>query len=258
MAAELDCASFRDLMDGLATGVDEYKRAHQRGLQAFLTGIGPVVDMASVAQTRLDLIAATRFSVFDYFKKNENNLSAIFADLMHPDGTHGQGATFLDHFLEQVEQGKGGKSIRSRQAYGDLRRFEISTEHHTDHGRKIDIVLREGKHWIAIENKPWADEQDDQLRDYLVYVQGRDKRSCVLYLNGRGEESATIPPEKTGSYLMIPYKAGGSGPSVYSWIDKCLKSCRADSVRWFLRDLRDYIDREFKEVDVGRIEPDEE
>ena len=241
-------------MAGLVGEVGDFKRAHHGGLQAFLTGIGPAIDVATIAQRQLDLVAATRFSVFGYFKENENILSAIFADLMRPDGSHGQGPAFLDHFLRQIEQRSCGRSIRARRDYGDLRQFEVYTEYVIDHDRRIDIVLRKDNHWIAVENKPWAVEQADQLRDYLTYVHDRDCGSCVLYLNGRGEESTTIPPNQTESYLMIPYNGGESGPSVYSWIDECLKSCRADSVRSFLRDLRDYIGREFQggsRYDIG-------
>lgn len=265
MVADLDCAGVRDLMDGLSAKVSEFKGAHQRGLHAFLTGIGPVVDMASVAQTQLDLVAATRFSVFEYFKENENILSAIFADLMRPNGTHGQGAKFLEHFLGQVDLGSWGKNIRARRDYGDLRQFEVYTEYvipvvggtADDHDRRIDIVLRKAGYWIAIENKPWADERKDQLRDYLAYVHSRDCGSCVLYLNGKGEESK-IQPDNWASYLMMPYRSEGCGPSVSSWIDECLKSCRADNVRWFLTDLRDYIDRTFNVPQSLRAEQNDD
>ena len=244
-------------MDGLSAKASDFKEAHQRGLQVFLTGVGPVVDMATVAQTQLDLVAATRFSVFEYFKENENILSAIFADLMRPDGTHGQGAMFLEHFLEQVNQGSCGKNIRARRDYGDLRQFEVYTEYVIRDDRRIDIVLRKAGCWIAIENKPWADERDNQLRDYLAYVHSRDCGSCVLYLNGKGVESK-IPSDNRASYLMIPYRSEGCAPSVSNWIDECLKSCRADNVRWFLTDLRDYIDREFNVAQSLRGEQNDE
>ena len=254
MDTQAHSASLQDLMDGLSNQVSFLGNSHRRGLRNLLTGIGPVVDMATTAQARVDLVAATRFSVFEYFKENENILSSIFADLMCPAGTHGQGTTFLEHFLRLVDRTSGTKNIRPRQAYGDLRGFEVYKEYAIDHGRRIDIVLRESGRWIGIENKPWASEQDDQLGDYLAYLQRLDCRSCVLYLNGKGEEANTIPPERAESYLMVPYKDRGSGRSVSSWIEDCLKSCRADNVRWFLRDLRDYIDREFEDSIISMQE----
>ena len=48
--------------------------------------------------------AATRFSVFWYFKRNENIISGIFADLLRGDGSHGQGTTFFDLFLEEIDR----------------------------------------------------------------------------------------------------------------------------------------------------------
>ena len=64
-------------------------------LGSFLTGLGAVIEGVRETQARMDRVAATRFSVFWYFKRNENIISGIFADLLRADGSHGQGSTFL-------------------------------------------------------------------------------------------------------------------------------------------------------------------
>ena len=44
-------------------------------LGSFLTGLGAVIEGVKETRTRMDRVAATRFSVFWYFKRNENIIS---------------------------------------------------------------------------------------------------------------------------------------------------------------------------------------
>ena len=78
---------------------------HEADLRAFFAGLAPAISVASEAKRVLDRVAATQFSVFHYFKENENLISGIFADLLRPSGSHGQGTTFLRLFLEELNRG---------------------------------------------------------------------------------------------------------------------------------------------------------
>ena len=217
---------------------------HEAQLSMFFAGLAPAVEMATEAQKRLDLLAATKFSVFDYFDENENLIFGIFADLLRPDGSHGQGATFLRLFLKEVERGKED-CIRKARDYGLLDPCSVWTEYVTPGRRKIDIVLRIGDRWIGIENKPWAYDQPGQLQCYLNFLLKEDPRACILYLSGSGEVSGTIH-EENAHYLTIPYGYANNGPSVAHWVAECQRHCQADNVRWFLKDLQKYIKRMFR------------
>ena len=197
--------------------------------------------MAVAAQRQLDRVAATGFSVFHYFKENENLLSGIFADLLRPDGSHGQGTTFLRLFLEEIDRRDGKACIRSCGDYGVLERCSVYTEYPTSERRRVDIVLKIENMWIGIENKPWAFEQPDQLQHYLEFLQRKDKQACVLYLSGDGASATTIKDEN--HYLTIPYGSTKNGPSVAHWVAECHARCEADNVRSFLKDLLKYIGR---------------
>ena len=202
--------------------------------------------MADEAQRRLDRVAATRFSVFHYFRENEHRMSAIFADLLRPDGSHGQGTVFLRLFLEEIDRGDKD-CIRKRSSYEPLEQCSVYTEYATSKRRLIDIVLKLGNMWIGIENKPWAHEQPEQIQHYLSFLQQKDPRACVLYLSGSGEDAKTIEDDKGQHYLTIPYNGyrNGNGPSVVHWIAECWSRCEADQVRWFLKDLQEYVERMF-------------
>lgn len=234
---------------------------YARDLGSFLTALGAVIEGVDAAQQRLDRIAATRFSLFRYFKENENIISGIFADLLRPNGSHGQGRTFLDLFLEEMDRNRDeGACYRKGLDYASATRCVVETEHVIEQNRRIDLVLRfgaAGDRWIGIENKPWAHEQQDQLKDYAAYVQARDKDAAILYLSGDGSPSKTMPPNERSRYVVIPYRASASGPSVEHWVRSCMERCEAEKVRWFLNDMLEYI-REMFRVGGGEEENEDE
>lgn len=141
--------------DGLAAELaavreaeEKDKAEHRAGLRAFFAGLAPAVAVAVQAQKALDRVAATNFSVFHYFEVNENLVSGIFADLLRPDGSHGQGTTFLRLFLQEIERGR--PKCRRHGDYGSLERCAVYTEYRTFKGRRIDIVLKLENKWIEI------------------------------------------------------------------------------------------------------------
>ena len=215
------------------------EQLHEARLDAFFAGLAPTIE----AQRRLDRLVASGFSVFHYFKENENLVSGIFADLLRPNGSHGQGTTFLRLFLQEIDRGNK-PCIRKRADYGELEGCSVFTEYSTTKGRRIDIALKVDDMWIGVENKPWAVEQKDQLQDYLKFLRRRDGQACVLYLSGDGEDAKTIKDDKA-HYLTMPYGRMKSGPSVAHWIAECHRHCEAENVRWFLKDLLKYIARMF-------------
>ena len=226
------------------------------GLGSFLTGLGAVIDLVREAQLRTDRVAATRFSAFSYFKRDESILSGIIADLLSSDGTHGQGTTFLKLLLEEIDRNRhGGVKHRPGEDYSKKLAdgCVVETEHVIPNKRRIDIVVRVGERsqlWLIIENKPWAGEQDEQLAEYVEYAHQQDAEACVLYLSGDGTESETIG-DKKAYYRLVSYRDYRGGPSVERWIRRCAERCEADRVRWFLRDMLRYIQDEFhvEEID---------
>lgn len=237
--------------DGLAANLAAVREAgekdeaeHRAGLRAFFAGLAPAVTVAVQAQKVLDRVAATNFSVFRYFKENENLVSDIFADLLRPDGSHGQGTAFLRLFLQEIDRGHRRK-FRRHGDYGSLERCAVYTEYPTSENRRIDIVLKLEDKWIGVENKPWAGEQPHQLQHCLEFLRRKDAQACVLYLSGDGDDAKTIQDKDKDHYLTIPYGRTKNGPSVAHWVAECHRRCDAEKVRWFLKDLHEYIVRMF-------------
>ena len=116
---------------------------------------------------------------------------------------------------------------------------------------------------ISIENKPWAGERPNQVFDYCAYLEKHfNERWWFGYLSGRG-----FPPpehslgkkerkdlEAKGQFRTIPFVSLGPANelSLEDWFARCAEVCIAERVRWFLRDMSDYIGGGF-----GNLESDE-
>lgn len=198
------------LFDGLEAELENIVERYMIELNGFFAGFGTCVDIASRAQADLDRIAATRFSVFPYFNPGERDLSRVIGDLLDPSGTHGQHERFLRLFLEALAL-PAVDSVRS-----ESRRCRVGLEFSTttgDTARYIDIVLYMRRaFWIGIENKPWAEDQPDQVRDYLRDMRTRAERdeaeAWMVYLSGNGELPAEWPnlePQEKDRCRIVPY-----------------------------------------------------
>jgi hypothetical protein len=98
----------------------------------------------------LDRDLASDFNIFDYIAPDENHLSQIIADLLRPDGPHGQSSIFLEAFLQLTR-------ISDERYYPDKIKNivrEDSTVYASAFHRRIDITLDFGDAGIGIENKP--------------------------------------------------------------------------------------------------------
>ena len=250
--------------EGLAIKTDLAASSHTADLQAFFTGLGPAVRIAQRAQAELDRQVATRFSLFDFFHERETDLSRVFGGLLAPDGTHGQGDTFLRLFLDEVREVLDGE-MRERFPAGTLRDSRVYLEHRTDTGRSIDIVVSvRSDTWIGIENKPWAGEQPNQVNAYFKYLRTKagldtDPDAWLVYLSGDGKPPETLPddPDDRIRCPTLPYRGAERGsPSLENWVEKCRTGCEAERVRWFLTDLLEYIRKWFEPAEPAGREID--
>ena len=219
---------------------------HRSSLIAFFAGLEPAVAVARRAQVELDRATAPAFSPFAYFNAEELDLSRMFGDLLDPRGSHGQGEVFLRALLDQLPE------LESLGRRPDLPGCHVHVEFVTrmlDADRRIDIVLEmPGGPWIGIENKPWAVDQENQIRDYLRDLRRRGgEPPWVLYLSGDGTfpaEYAKLGRDDQAHCLTVAYRRS-QGSSVEAWIQRCIDKCCAERVRWFLRELLRFIQRTF-------------
>ena len=170
------------LADTLTMTKDEMKR--------FFDELSPFIKYGKKFDRELSLKVAHRFNVFDFLRDDEHGLSNIIAHLINPSASHGQVTFFLRHFL---------KLVASDRNWDYLNRENIIVEReHTpfECRRRIDIyveILGDQPFFLAIENKPYAKDQENQILDSLECLRclsqrrGRKSDFLVIYLSPRGE-----------------------------------------------------------------------
>lgn len=254
-----------DFFRDLGAEVDASINAYKVELTNFFASLSPALDIAERAQAELDRTAATQFTVFKYFSKQERTqeiyLSRIFGDLLNPSGNHGQGVRFLQLFLDELTRwnDEWSKKLRGVIPNMSLKGCKTHLEFPTPEGRRVDVVLEvplEGKNdvfRIGIENKPWAGDQDEQIADYLkALLEKSPGNARVLYFSGNGKEPSEAALGKLEKWerdlcLTVPYRCNSRRyPSLENWIQQDREQCEAERVRWFLKDLLEYIKSQFE------------
>ena len=190
--------------------------------------------------------------------------SRIFSTL---DASHGQGTAFPRNPLRLLNE--FGEPFTGTEFDLDSCRISVAPEHLTDAGRKIDIVVeiadRHTTVALAFENKPYARDLEDQLRDYLQHLSARYGDSFLLtYLAPRGEGSSArsvsvqeLLRNWPGRFAILPYappktagEPDGFEPfrlpfSLTEWLRSCRSGYEVDRLRWFLGDLAAFCEHTF-------------
>ena len=104
--------------------------------------------------------------------------------------------------------------------------------------------------WIGIENKPFAKDEDAQIADYLRDLESRGQ-AWMLYFSGDGQDPSNeslrhLVSSTPRRWLTVPYRGQTvEQPSIEVWIRQCREKCEAERVRWFLKDLLEYVRKSF-------------
>ncbi|RBL90494.1 PDDEXK-like family protein [Chitinophaga flava] len=212
-------------------------------IETYFSGISDKISSIRNANKEIELLEAPRFSVFDYINADENKLSDIIADLLTPQGKHGQGNVFLLEFLklinlENIDPGK----LRN------VRR-EASTRLINQTQRRMDILIEFNNQAIMIENKPWAADQYKQLSDYRDHLYREYRENfTIVYLASRdgGPSEESIPKNELNElieksqFIQISFDKG-----LVAWIERCLEKCKPQNVKHFLNDFKLYLVNNF-------------
>ncbi len=237
--------------------------------RSFLSALSPVLEYSSKYDSELNRRLAHEFNVFDFLRDDELGLSRIIAHLLDPKESHGQGTYFLRHFLNLVRDDENNWN------YLNSKDVIVETEHVTDKNYRIDIYVKisGGKPFVlAIENKPYARDLENQVLEYLKYLDEGTDDYLLVYLSsdGRGPSELSFPIKKrhrwTGKFSVMAYAGENSDESeaieseffdarqeqevqkiesLATWFNVCKEKCEIDRLRWFLSDAEDFCIRNF-------------
>jgi hypothetical protein len=186
------------------------------------------------------------FNWFNFFSLGENKISEILKYFLDPNEKHAQGDVFLQEFLKLFCYDQP-----------DIKEvIEIRTEKPTSEKRRIDLYIRFKKsdhrdHIVAIENKVWAKDQQNQIKDYAKFLNDQSNGNYMLfYLSPYGrppelssiQEAELLELEGSGKFKIINYSS-----DMMNLLDLWISKCEADNVSHFLKQLR----RHFKIYFLG-------
>ena len=173
-------------------------------------------QVSIISKKNAEILDATggRFNMFricgvDHY---ENTHSAILAEFLNPNGTHGLKSKFLECFIETLGEQFTIEDFNCKNA-------RVHTEFVIPGGR-IDILIEDEQREkaIIIENKIFAGDQMEQLERYEKYANKtyKNENYQILYLTLDGRE----PSKQSGegvSCLTISYTE-----TIINWLEKCV------------------------------------
>ena len=230
---DMSCAgNVDDLLRGLATKIREYSLGEVNNVDNFLIDLAAKMRYYYLAEAAINRKTADRFSPFKYINLDEEMSSCILADLFNPAGEHGQGRLFLDSFLKLC----GRKDFLPGPTISV--KCEARTYGIVNSRKRMDIELKgQGRRSLAVENKIWAEDGDQQVLEYLNHLKRTTDGFCLVYLapEGRDISEKSLPPlarEEFRDYFE---------PIAWQDLLKDLKQCKeqveAQKLRFFLDDF---------------------
>lgn len=163
--------------------------------QAF-SSLSPVIQSMlndAEEQNRLQAASFNIFKVLHLEAKADEVHTTFIADLLNPKGAHGQKHLFLYAFIDTMLNSHGNFPLPEESI--EQHAWFVEPQKYIGEGT-LDIVVScpALSYLIAIENKIYASEQEDQLARYAGWMydnRERYKWQALIYLTPTGEASAT-------------------------------------------------------------------
>lgn len=157
------------------------------------------------------------FNIFNILKLQSNEVrlhSALLAELLCPNGSHGASSLFLKAFLKVI--GEDEDYIKAPVAEKITERY-IGKKTKTE-GGIIDIIIEDGNHAIIIENKIYAPDQENQLLRYYNYGKRRFPNGFkLLYLTLHGDDASDY---SLGGEDIQPQNISYAN-EIIDWLEQC-------------------------------------
>ncbi len=181
-------------------------------MEKLFSEVGKIIRKSRVIQSE-SLKRGERFNVFAVVGVDHYELkhSAFIAELLNPEGSHGQRTSFLSIFL---------KICCPADFMFSLQGVKVYVEYVTKSGRIDILVTNNDKQAIIIENKIYAPDGNEQLKRYDDEALKRYTNGYrILYLTRKGDDAS--PESSKGiAYYKISYQK-----EILKWLKECIIQC---------------------------------
>lgn len=167
------------------------------------------------------------FNIFNILNLNNKELihSAFIANLLNVQGNHGQKDIFLllfiaeikDLFFESDQKKLQLNDFETVNSFVKIEEYLGLVNYENEEGGRADIVIKNNKYQIVVENKIYALDQPSQLIRYKKYY----SNSPILYLTLNGDLPSSNSQKDLingNDFICISYKN-----NIINWIEKCIK-----------------------------------
>jgi hypothetical protein len=148
------------------------------------------------------------FTITRIERAEVNTHSAMIAELLSPEGRHGQGVHFLELFLSTMdfahECSLNEARVQKEQTFAG-------------YGR-VDVVIHLRDHLILIENKIDALDGNQQLKRYDDIGKASGKKWQLWYLTKKGTDA------QASSHCDVSYRRLSYQEHILDWLERCISS----------------------------------
>ncbi len=169
-------------------------------------------------------ISGANFNVFEVLNLQTSEVrthSAFLAEFLNAKGSHGQGNLYLQLFIDQFIVYNFDFDSERSEAFVEYHIDQINKRQTT--GGRIDILIEDAnKNRIIIENKIYADDQENQLLRYYNF----DNNAYLFYLTLQGvdpSKSSTGGKLNKGRMNGNGYECISYNTDIIDWLEKCKK-----------------------------------
>ncbi|MBP3945928.1 PD-(D/E)XK nuclease family protein [Psychrobacter sp. K31L] len=227
-------------------------------VQSLISDVSQKINALETAQALYSRQLSPDFSAFDYISTDELGLSRILAALLDPNGSHAQQESFLRLFIEHclpiIYKNDNWQVFLNNLEKTEVFLEEITGKSNTQ--RRMDIYLRcqvgNNSYGICIENKPYAADQLDQMKDYATELKNRKHKLWhLVYLNEDNDvpseysvDTKTLEDWKTSNqYSHLRFS------DLIGWLKACQVECQNHSVSEFIAQPTKFIQKQFMGIE---------
>ena len=195
----------------------------EKKVESFLAGVKPIVEENERRRNEKEK-KGDFFNIFSILRAETDEVkthSAFLAELLNPNGTHGQRDLFLKNFLKKIAPNEDliteNAKVNIESSIGP-----ISEDYKS--GGRLDILIQlpKSNYIILIENKIDAGDQPYQLLRYNKYAKETKCKYKLLYLTKDGHdpsETSTGKIEDEPFWECISYSQ-----DIKNWLKFCLEN----------------------------------
>lgn len=227
-------------------------------VQKLMNEVSQKLKAVETAQALYSRQLSPDFNTFDYINTDELGLSRILATLLDPKGSHAQQEVFLKLFIEYCLPNIN-KEVKWQGFLNNIEKTKVFVEQVTSKSnrlRRMDIYLEcqlnNESYGICIENKPYAADQFEQIKDYATELRKRGHKAWhLVYLNEYSDAPSeySIKHENLNTLTKDNQFSAIKFSDLIGWLKACQVECQNYSVSEFLAQFIKFIQKQFMGIE---------